>query len=365
MVCSVPPIPEIANQDPPDIDKDYLINLLKRLLATPSPVGMTKDVMFLVRHELQQLGLPTSVTRSGALKATFEGHDSSVNHELGFAAHLDTLGAMVTQIKPNGRVSLTPLGSLPARSVEGARALLHSREPIRGTFLPLLASGHAHYDEINTQPVDWSNLEMRLDIRSDSAADTHAAGVEVGDIVSLDPQEFFSDTGVITSRFLDNKAGVAALMAAVHACGQAGIRPARQVQLLFCVTEEVGGGAGHLVNEAIADVIAIDIALCAEGQNSHPYGVTIAFKDLFGPYDQILAHRLVNLAEDNGIAHARDVFPQYFSDARAIRDAGHDVRLALLGFGCDASHGYERTHTASLLSLSRLCVCAMRELNAS
>jgi hypothetical protein len=34
--------------------------------------------------------------------------------------------------------------------------------------------------------------------------------------------------------------------------------------------------------------------------------------------------------------------------------AGHDIRVALLAFGCDATHGYERTHIDSLVALTRL-----------
>ncbi|MEZ0199251.1 osmoprotectant NAGGN system M42 family peptidase, partial [Pseudomonas qingdaonensis] len=34
--------------------------------------------------------------------------------------------------------------------------------------------------------------------------------------------------------------------------------------------------------------------------------------------------------------------------------AGHDIRTALVAFGCDATHGYERTHIDSLAALSRL-----------
>ena len=40
--------------------------------------------------------------------------------------------------------------------------------------------------------------------------------------------------------------------------------------------------------------------------------------------------------------------------AKALTRAGHDVRNALITFGTDATHGYERTHISSLLSIAHL-----------
>ena len=50
------------------------------------------------------------------------------------------------------------------------------------------------------------------------------------------------------------------------------------------------------------------------------------------------------------------MFRYYRSDAASAVEAGHDVRTALLTFGVDASHGYERIHLNALISLARLLV---------
>lgn len=52
---------------------------------------------------------------------------------------------------------------------------------------------------------------------------------------------------------------------------------------------------------------------------------------------------LPRLCDKHGIPSHRDVFRFYHSDAGAAVSAEHDVRTALLCFGADASHGYERT----------------------
>ena len=52
----------------------------------------------------------------------------------------------------------------------------------------------------------------------------------------------------------------------------------------------------------------------------------------------------VELAEQNGVDFAVDIYPHYGSDAGVAWHAGLDVRAALIGPGVHASHGMERTH---------------------
>ncbi len=52
----------------------------------------------------------------------------------------------------------------------------------------------------------------------------------------------------------------------------------------------------------------------------------------------------------------KDVFRYYRSDAASAVEAGHDVRTALITFGVDASHGYERIHLHALMSNAKLAV---------
>jgi hypothetical protein len=76
--------------------------------------------------------------------------------------------------------------------------------------------------------------------------------------------------------------------------------------------------------------------------------------DSGGPYDYHLSRQLLRLASEHEIPVRRDLFRYYHSDAQSAVTAGHDIRTALLAFGCDATHGYERTHIDSLNALTRL-----------
>ncbi len=125
-------------------------------------------------------------------------------------AHVDTLGAQVKAIKDNGRLELVPIGHWSARFAEGARVTIYGTGGIhRGTILPLKASGHTFNEEVDTLPVGWSYVEVRIDARTRTPDETLKLGIEVGDIVAIDTGSEFLENGFINSRHLDDKAGVA------------------------------------------------------------------------------------------------------------------------------------------------------------
>ncbi|NKF21098.1 osmoprotectant NAGGN system M42 family peptidase [Solimonas marina] len=336
-----------------NIDQEYLKKTLLELLAIPSPVGLTDEVVHYTCGRLDALGVPYELTRRGAIRATIRGETD--RPACAVVAHLDTLGATVRQLKPNGRLMMLPLGTWSARFAEGARVTVFTdKGAYRGTILPLKASGHAFNDAVDTQPSGWEYIELRLDEQSERPADLRRLGVNIGDFIAIDPQPEILANGYISSRHLDDKAGVAALLAAIKALVESDITLPVHFHPMFTVTEEVGFGASAILNERISEMVGIDIAIPAEGQNSREHGVTIAICDSSGPFDYHLTRELIAVCQLFGIPHQRDVFPYYFSDSAAALRAGFDIRHALIGFGADSSHGYERTHISALVAIAEL-----------
>jgi peptidase M42 family hydrolase len=347
------------------IDFEYLQSQLLGLLAIPSPTGYTDEIVHYVGEELERLGVPFELTRRGAIRATLAGQQKSPDRAV--VVHLDTLGAMIKYLKDNGRCEIVPIGHWSSRFAEGARVTLFSDEGSRrGTILPNKASGHTFNEEIDTQPVAWSNVELRIDARADSRDDLETLGIRVGDFVAIDPTPEIAGDGYIVSRHLDNKAGTAALLAATRAVvearrhDEAGCELPVDCHLLFTISEEVGTGASAALHGDVAEMVSVDNATPAPGQNSRETGVTIAMMDASGPFDYHLTHKLLRLCREHGIEHQRDVFKYYRTDAAAALEAGNDLRTALVCFGVDASHGYERTHRSSLVSLAELLAVYMQ-----
>ncbi|MCQ0989567.1 osmoprotectant NAGGN system M42 family peptidase [Jiella marina] len=335
------------------IDTEYLTEQLKALFHIPSPTGYTDTVVRHVAKELERLGLKVELTRRGAISAVRQGSRRASARAV--VSHLDTLGAQVKRLKENGRLELVPIGHWSARFAEGARCTIFSDAgTYRGTILPLKASGHTYNEEIDTLPVGWDYVELRVDALARDLNEVTKLGIEIGDTVAIDPQPEFLDNGFIVSRHLDNKAGVAVMLAALNAMEKAGAVTPVDTHWLFTIAEEVGVGAASILTPDVASMIAVDNGTSAPGQNSSEFGVTIGMADQTGPFDYHLTKKLVRLCLDEDIRYQKDIFRYYRSDSASAIEAGHDVRTALITFGVDASHGYERIHIHALRSLSEL-----------
>ncbi len=343
----------------PIIDCDYLRAQLERLLSIPSPTGYTDTITRYVSEELDRLGIPYSVTRRGAILALYRGRE--VEGARAVVSHLDTLGATVKMIKENGRLELVPIGTWSARAAETTRCTIFTEEgSFRGTILPLKASGHTFNEEVDTQPVGWRHVEVRIDADCYDRASTEALGIHIGDFVAIDTGTEMLDNGFIVSRHLDDKAGCASALAAMKALVDSRAVAPVDVHFIFTITEEVGSGASAVLLDNVVSMLSIDNGTTAPGQNSAEFGVTIAMADQVGPFDYHLTRKLIRLCDENGIRYQRDVFRYYRSDSASALEGGADVRTALITFGIDASHSYERIHIHALKSVAELtCLYAI------
>jgi peptidase M42 family hydrolase len=334
-------------------DGQRIVRRLLSLLDIASPSGFTDAIVHHVCGELAAIGIRHELTRRGAIRATLPGRSQAPSR--GVIAHLDTLGALVRNLKDNGRLELAMIGHWSARFAEGARVTLFTDAGRhRGTILPLKASGHVYNEAIDTQPTGWDHIELRIDEPVTDRAGLQALGVQIGDFIAIDPQPEVQDNGFIVSRHLDDKAGVAVLLEVASLVAEAQVELPVDCHLLFTISEEVGSGASAILHGDVAELVAIDNGTQAPGQASREFGVTVAMADQTGPFDFHLTRMLLDLAREHGIDHQRDVFRYYRCDAASAVEAGNDIRTALLAFGIDASHGYERIHLDSLECLARL-----------
>ncbi len=337
------------------LDSEYLTKTLLELLAIPCPTGLTDGAVVYVCERLVELGIDYELTRRGTIRGLLRGKISAPQRAV--VTHLDTIGAMVREIKDTGRLCLTPVGHWSSRFAEGARVTIFSDDAcFRGSVLPLYAAGHRYNEEVDRLPVTWDHVEIRVDELTHNKADTLRLGIKVGDFVAFDPNPEFMPNGYIVSRHLDNKAGTAALLTALKAIKDYNLPVSIDCFPIFTLTEEIGSGVGHAIGPDVTEFVGIDIGPVAEGQNARENGVTIAMKDSSGPFDYHLTQHLIRTCQHNNIIHQRDVFRYYYSDAVSAVQAGHDIRHALITFGTDATHGYERTHIDALTAISDLVV---------
>jgi putative aminopeptidase FrvX len=342
----------------PAIDVDRMIDFLVGLLNIPSPTGDTDRAIEYVHHSFSTLfpedEFEMQISPKGTLVGSWAGERSDAPRAI--TAHVDTLGAMVQEIKENGRLRLTQLGSWRWTSVDGEGVTIFSSggETYRGAILPTTASVHAHTREQQLKRRDGSNTEVRIDAITMGRRETEALGIRVGDIVALDPRVETSAAGFIRSRHLDDKACVATIFGALASLAHAGLKPSQRTTVHISNYEEVGHGGAAGFPSDLADLLTVDMAVVAPGQQSDEHSVTICAKDSGGPYHLGFRRELESLAAKNGLRHYTDIYPYYSSDGTAHWRAGGSARVGLIGPGVDASHHYERTHRDGLENTAKL-----------
>lgn len=323
------------------MDLDYCLSELKALLSIDSPSGFTDKAADYLMQALETLGYHPEKTRKGGVLCCLGGEGDG----LLLMAHVDTLGGIVSTIKPNGRLQISPIGGLRAENCEAENCRVYSR--FSGTYTGTLqianASVHVNDDYAGAKRT-FRDSEIVLDENVRTAEAVRALGIEAGDFVCFDPRTTITESGYIKSRFLDDKLSAAILLAYAKMLRDEKKTPKRKIYVHFTVYEEVGHGAAASVPDDVTEVLSVDMGCVGDGVTCTEHEVSICAKDSGGPYDYGVTTALVQAALKAGAKYAVDVYPHYGSDAEASLSAGYDVRHGLIGAGVYASHGYERAH---------------------
>ena len=325
------------------------------LLAIDSPSGYTRAAAEWVKQAFEQLGFTATITVKGGVIIDLGGKDD--NDGLLLEAHADTLGAMVAQIKGDGRLKMTALGGMRPENAEAENVKVYTRggKVIDGTCQLCNASIHVNGSYGDTKR-SWDTVEIVLDEDVSSVKDTRELGIEVGDIVCFDPRTRRTASGYLKSRFLDDKLSVGILLGFAKYLADHNIVPARRVWAHVTVYEEVGHGGCASVPNGITEAISVDMGCVGAGLQCTERQVSICAKDSGGPYSYEVVGKLIEAAKKTGADYAVDVYPFYGSDVEATLRSGVDIRHGLIGAGVYASHGYERSHIDGVMnSLKVLC----------
>ena len=224
---------------------------------------------------------------------------------------------------------------------------------ISGTILVHQTSIHV-YRDAGTVERTQDNMEVRLDVKVNSADDVRALGIDVGDFISFDPRTLVTETGFIKSRFLDDKVSAAILLDLLRKYKEENITLPYTTHFMFSVFEEVGHGANSSLPKEAVEYLAVDMGAMGDDQQTDEYTVSICVKDASGPYNYEFRQHLTDLARQKQIPFKLDIYPYYGSDASAAMRAGAEVKHALLGAGIESSHSYERTHIDSVEATQNL-----------
>ena len=322
---------------------DYAWEQAAAILAVDSPTGFTQNAAVWAKSAFENLGFSASITQKGGVLVDLGGKDEK--DALLLAAHADTLGAMVAEVKGNGRLRLSPLGGMSANNAEAENVRIYTRSGkiLEGTLQLCNASVHVNKDYATTQR-SFDTTEVVLDENVNSAKDVEALSICTGDIVCFEPRTRRTASGYLKSRFLDDKLSVGILLGFAKYLADNQITLDRKTYVYITVYEEVGHGGSGSIPQGVTEAISVDMGCVGNGLTCTERQVSICCKDSGGPYSYEVVGKLIDAAKATGADYAVDVYPYYGSDVEATLRAGFDIRHGLIGAGVYASHGYERSH---------------------
>lgn len=334
---------------------NYILDLTENLLAIPSPVGYTYMGIERIAKELDRFAVRYEYTKKGAIIAKIMGEDSTYRKMI--SAHIDTLGAVVRNVKSNGRLELTNTGGYAWGSVEGENVQIHtlSGKVYEGTLLPTKASVHTYGDAAREQARIEENMEVRIDEDVKTKEDVLGLGILQGDYVSFETRTKRLANGYIKSRYLDDKLCIAQVFGYIKYLKDNKKKPKTDLYIYFSNFEEIGHGVS-VFPEDLDEFISIDIGLAFSDAHGDEKKVNIIAKDSRSTYDFILRKQLVAAAEAANIPYTVSVNYRYGSDATTAILQGYDFKYACIGPSVDASHHYERTHNDGIIATVHLMI---------
>lgn len=322
---------------------DYILTQLKALMAIDSPSGYTKEVTDYLMAQYKEMGYTPKKTVKGGVLVELGGEEKE--NALFMEAHVDTLGAMVAEIKADGRLRLTPIGGLNANNAEAENCRICTRfnGTYEGTMQLTDASIHVN-GKYNDTSRSFDVMEVLIDEKVSSKKEVEDLGIMAGDVVCFEPRTTITKSGYLKSRFLDDKLSAAILMGYAKYLKDENVCPKRALYQHFTVYEEVGHGGSASIPEGVTEVLSVDMGCVGQGLSCKEHQVSICAKDSGGPYNYDVVTDLITAAKRENLDYAVDIYPHYGSDAEAALRSGYDVRHGLIGPGVYASHGYERSH---------------------
>ncbi len=342
------------------IDEKYLISAMEELINTPSPVGYYEECEPLLEKYFKELGVEVEYDNRHTAYVNLEGEDTSKTICLG--GHVDTIGLVVHHVEKDGSMKVKNLGGNNLNSLEHEKMYLMTLDGRKYTGYLVCTSHSVHvFDDARTLEREEENMRFLLDEDVKTDKDVFDLGIRHGDVISAEPRFEYMKNGRIRSRFIDNKAAVASLLASIKYLKENKLKPKYNTMFAFPYYEEVGFG-GSYVPEEVSEYIALDIGVIGPEHKGTEKDVSIVSKDVRCPYDRDITRKLIEKAEKIDIDYSVEVFNRYSTDAMAAFGGGNDIATGAFGMTVYTSHGVERTFDVSIFNTAKLAIAYILDI---
>lgn len=230
------------------------VEVLKRLVETPSPSGFEQPVQRIVREELAKY---VDTVRTDVMGNVIGTRNEQGCPRVMLSGHCDEIGLMVKYIDENGFIYFSAIGIVDAHLTPGQRVRIHGKqEAVLGVIgkKPIHLLKEVEKEKVIKLAKQW------IDIGAENK-ETAEAHVSVGDPITFDvPFDYLGTNELVVARGFDDKAATFVIIETCRLLAEQGTHSAA-VFGVSSVQEEVGfRGATTSAFEIRPDVgVAIDL----------------------------------------------------------------------------------------------------------
>ena len=302
-----------------------LFELIQTLSSAHGPSGDEADI----RNILSELASPMADEVAWDTMGNLIVHRKGPGSKVMLAAHMDSIGFIVTHIEKEGFLRMGTLGGISPK--EAVYNPIRFKNGVRGVVVP-------------EEKADFGKLKLDECYIDIGARDEEQAKklVQVGDTAVYDSPCFLQGSGVI-SPYLDNRISCAVLLAVLERIQTS----ANDLYFVFTSQEEVGLRGAKTAAWAVdpdwaiaVDVTDVDDTPGSERSGTVQLGKGAAVKVMDSSiicHPEVVA-KLEGLAQVQGISVQRDIMRGGGTDAGAIHTTRLGVKTGGISVPCRYIH---------------------------
>jgi endoglucanase len=307
-------------------EKEALFALTAELAAIDGPAGFEGPVVRRLVELLGPLADEVTVDRFGNVIATRHGRDGAGSGpSLMIAAHSDEIGGIVRAFEPDGMIRFERIGGVLETTLIGRRVRINGLRGVVG-----VRAGHVQSadERLKAPPL----RDLYIDLGFDSAAETRAHGIKVGDPIAYESDVVrLANPDRISGKAIDNRIACALLVRLFTRLQ--GVPLGGTIHGVVTVQEEVGLRGATVVTYRLNPDYAIVVdTLPAAGTPDVHFTKELAIDIGSGPVIPLLSggggrgnimhpalkRLLLETAEREGIPVQPAIFTQGNSDVAAV-----------------------------------------------
>lgn len=325
-----------------------ILRTLEALNACHGPSGDEGQIAALIRTLAEPYADECRTDTMGNLIVHKKGKGPKVM----FAAHMDSIGFVITHIDEKGFLRFGKIGGLHAPDLLSTS--VRFKNGIRGVV--------CLDNKVLAKNMTLEDLYIDIGAKN---ADEAKGMVQVGDTAVYAAQSFSMGEKLV-SPYMDNRISCVALLLALEQLGKS----ENDLYFVFTVQEELGlRGAKTAAFGIDPDYgIAVDVTLSDDELNPKHAGSSVAgggaaikVMDSSVICHPEMVSRLAALAEERGIAYQRDVIRSGGTDAGAIHLNGAGVRTGGISIPCRYVHSPVETVDCKDVEATATLVAAFAE----